>query len=101
MLGIIYPASYKKGLIGEIRALFFMKKGENMDKSWINQYSDTDQEVYREIIYTAIIDTTRVVDDKVIVDETLKKLYQEINIANTEEEIIKVKQEYHRMFKGD
>lgn len=57
--------------------------------------------MYREIIYTAIIDTTKVIDDKVIVDETLKKLYQAINIANTEEEIIKVKQEYHRMFKGD
>lgn len=78
-----------------------MKKGENMDNSWINQYLNTDQEVYREIIYTAIIDTTKVIDDKVIVDETLKKLYQAINIANTEEEIIKVKQEYHRMFKGD
>lgn len=43
-----------------------------MDKSWINQYFDTDQEVYREIIYTDIIDTTRVVGDKVIVDEHLK-----------------------------
>lgn len=68
---------------------------------WVNQYHDTDQEVYREIIYTTIIETARVVDDKVIVDETLKKLYQAINIANTEEEIIKVKQEYHSLYKGD
>lgn len=97
MLGIIYPASYKKGLIGDFRALFFMKKGENMDKSWINEYHSTDQEIYREIIYTAIIDTTRVVDDKVIVDERLKKLYQAINIATTPEEIIKIKQEYHSL----
>lgn len=78
-----------------------MKKGENMDKSWINEYHSTDQEIYREIIYTAIIDTTRVVDDEVIVDETLKKLYQAINVANTPEEIIKIKQEYHSLFKGD
>lgn len=68
---------------------------------WVNHYHDTDQEVYREIIYTTIIETARVVDDKVIVDETLKKLYQAINIANTEEEIIKVKQEYHSLYKGD
>ena len=74
-----------------------MKKGENMDKSWINQHSDTDQEVYREVIYTAIIDTTKVIDDKVIVDERLKKLYQAINIATTPEEIIKIKQEYHSL----
>lgn len=65
-----------------------------MDKSWINQYFDTDQEVYREIIYTDIIDTTRVVDDKVIVDEHLKKLYQEINTASIPQEIIKIKKEY-------
>ena len=97
MLGIIYPASYKKGLINDFRALFFMKKGENMDKSWINEYHSTDQEIYREIIYTAIIDTTRVVDDEVIVDERLKKLYQAINIATTPEEIIKIKQEYHSL----
>lgn len=101
MLGIIYPASYKKGLIGDFRALFFGEKEKNMDKSWINEYHSTDQEIYREIIYTAIIDTTRVVDDEVIVDETLKKLYQEINIATTPEEIIKIKQEYHRIVKGD
>lgn len=62
---------------------------------WIDQYHDTDKEVYREIIYTAIIDSTIVVDDKVIVDETLKRLYQEINIATTEEEVIKIKQEFH------
>ena len=68
---------------------------------WVNQYHDTDQEVYREIIYTAIIETAKVVDNKVILDETLKKLYQAINIANTEEEIIKVKQEYHSLYKGD
>ena len=68
---------------------------------WVNQYHDTDQEVYREIIYTAIIETAKVVDNKVILDETLKKLYQSINIANTEEEIIKVKQEYHSLYKGD
>ena len=67
---------------------------------WVNHYHDTDQEVYREIIYTAIIETAKVVDNKVIVDETLKKLYQAINIANTEEEIIKVKQEYHSLYKG-
>ena len=71
-----------------------MKKGENMDKSWINEYHSTDQEIYREIIYTAIIDTTKVVDDKVIVDEHLKKLYQEINIASTPAEIMKIKKEY-------
>jgi|GEM_PF-2129237 hypothetical protein len=63
--------------------------------SWINEYHSTDQEIYREIIYTAIIDTTRVVDDEVIVDETLKKLYQEINIATTPEEIIKIKKAYY------
>ena len=97
MLGIIYPASYENGLIGDFRALFFMKKGENMDKSWINEYHSTDQEIYREIIYTAIIDTTRVDDDEVIVDETLKKLYQAINVATTPEEIIKIKQEYHSL----
>ena len=62
---------------------------------WVNQYHDTDQEVYREVIYTAIIDTTKVVDNKVIVDETLKKLYQRINVATTQEEILKIKKEYH------
>ena len=71
---------------------------DNMDVeilSWINEYHNTDQEVYREIIYTAIIDTTKVVDDKVIVDETLKKLYQRINVATMPEEILKIKKEYH------
>jgi len=63
--------------------------------SWINEYHNTDQEVYREVIYTAIIDTTKVIDDKVIVDERLKKLYQEINIATTPEEIIKIKKAYY------
>ena len=63
--------------------------------SWINEYHNTDQEVYREIIYTAIIDSTIVVDDKVIVDKTLKRLYQEINIATTPEEIIKIKKAYY------
>lgn len=102
MLGIIYPARYKKGLIDDFRALFLVKKGENMDDNfnyWVNQYHDTDQEVYREIIYTAIIDTTKVVDDKVIVDETLKKLYQRINVATTQEEILKIKKEYHDFIK--
>lgn len=66
---------------------------------WVNQYHDTDQEVYREIIYTAIIDTTKVVDDKVIVDKTLKKLYQRINVATTQEEILKIKKEYHDFIK--
>ena len=70
-----------------------------MDKSWINEYHSTDQEVYREIIYTAIIDTTKVVDDKVIVDEHLKKLYQRINVATTQEEILKIKKEYHDFIK--
>lgn len=63
--------------------------------SWINEYHNTDQEVYREVIYTDIIETTKVVGDKVIVDETLKKLYQEINIATTPEEIIKIKKAYY------
>ena len=99
MLGIIYPARYKKGLIGDFRALFFCEKEKNMDKSWINEYHSTDQEVYREIIYTAIIDTTKVVDDKVIVDEHLKKLYQRINVATTQEEILKIKKEYHDFIK--
>ncbi|WP_455059684.1 hypothetical protein [Parvimonas micra] len=64
---------------------------------WVNKYHDTDKEVYREVIYTAIIDTTKVIDGKVIVDETLKKLYQAINIATTPEEIIKIKQEFHSL----
>lgn len=64
---------------------------------WVNQYHDTDKEVYREVIYTAIIDTTKVIDDKVIVDEKLKKLYQAINNATNPEEIIKIKQEFHAL----
>ena len=49
------------------------------------------------MIYTASFNTPRVVDDKLIVDERLKKLYQAINISTTPEEIIKIKQEYHSL----
>lgn len=41
MLGIIYPASYKKGLINDLRVLFFVKKGENMEFSRIEESVQT------------------------------------------------------------
>lgn len=77
-------------------------KGENMDDNfnyWVNQYHDTDKEVYREILFSEMIDSKKKCDDELFT--VLAKLHQRLYEATTEEEIIKVKQEYHSLYKGD
>lgn len=75
-----------------------MKKGENMDDNfnyWVNQYHDTDKEVYREIIFSEMIDSKKNGDDELFT--ALAKLRQRLYESVTEEEIIKIKQEFHSL----
>lgn len=60
---------------------------------WVNQYHDTDQEVYREILFSEMIDSKKNGDDELFT--TLSKLHQRLYEANTKEEIVKIKQEFH------
>ena len=66
---------------------------------WVNQYHDTDQEVYREILFSEMIDSKKRGDDERF--NILSKLHQRLYESTTEEEVIKVKQEYHSLYKGD
>ena len=73
-----------------------MKKGENMDDKfnyWVNQYHDTDKEVYREIIFSEMIDSKKRGDEELF--DILATLHQRLYESNTEEEVIKIKQEFH------
>lgn len=62
---------------------------------WVNQYHDTDKEVYREMLFSEMIDSKKRGDDERF--NILAKLHQRLYEATTEEEIVKVKQEYHSL----
>lgn len=66
---------------------------------WVNKYHDTDQEVYREVLFSEMIDCKKRGDEELF--NILSKLHQRLYEATTEEEVIKVKQEYHSLYKGD
>ena len=73
-------------------------KGENMDDKfnyWVNQYHDTDKEVYREILFSEMIDSKKRGDEELF--DILATLHQRLYEANTEEEVIKIKQEFHSL----
>ena len=60
---------------------------------WVNQYHDTDKEVYREIIFSEMIDSKKRGDEELF--DILATLHQRLYESNTEEEVIKIKQEFH------
>lgn len=62
---------------------------------WVNQYHDTDQEVYREILFSEMISSKKNGDDEKF--NILSKLHQRLYEANTEDEVIKIKQEFHAL----
>lgn len=62
---------------------------------WVNQYHNTDKEVYREILFSEMIDSKKRGDEELF--DILATLHQRLYEANTEEEIVKVKQEYHSL----
>lgn len=62
---------------------------------WVNQYHDTDQEVYREILFSEMIDSKKRGDEELF--NILATLHQRLYEANTEDEVIKIKQEFHSL----
>lgn len=62
---------------------------------WVNQYHDTDKEVYREILFSEMIDSKKRGDEELF--DILATLHQRLYEANTEEEVIKIKQEFHSL----
>lgn len=62
---------------------------------WVNQYHNTDKEVYREILFSEMIDRKKRGDEELF--DILAKLHQRLYEANTEEEVIKIKQEFHSL----
>ena len=66
---------------------------------WVNKYHDTDKEVYREILFSEMIDSKKRGDEELF--DILATLHQRLYESTTEEEVIKIKQEYHSLYKGD
>lgn len=60
---------------------------------WIDQYHDTDKEVYREILFSEMIDSKKRGDEELF--DILATLHQRLYESTTEEEVIKIKQEFH------
>lgn len=68
---------------------------DNKLNYWVNQYHDTDQEVYREVIFSEMIDSKKKGDEELF--NILAKLHQRLYEATTEEEVIQIKQEFHSL----
>lgn len=62
---------------------------------WVNQYHNTDKEVYREILFSEMIDSKKRGDEELF--DILATLHQRLYESTTEEEVIKIKQEYHSL----
>lgn len=62
---------------------------------WVNQYHNTDKEVYREILFSEMIDSKKRGDEELF--DILATLHQRLYEATTEEEVIKIKQEFHSL----
>lgn len=62
---------------------------------WVNQYHNTDKEVYREILFSEMIDSKKRGDEELF--DILATLHQRLYEANTKEEIVKIKQEFHSL----
>ena len=62
---------------------------------WVNQYHNTDKEVYREILFSEMIDSKKRGDEELF--DILATLHQRPYEATTEEEVIKIKQEFHSL----
>ena len=62
---------------------------------WVNQYHDTDKEVYREILFSEMIESKNKGDEKRFA--TLAKFHQRLFEATTEDEVVRIKQEFHAL----
>ena len=63
---------------------------------WVKQYHDTDKEVYREILFSEMIDSKKRGDEELF--DILATLHQRLYESTTEEEVIKIKQEFHSLY---
>ena len=62
---------------------------------WVNQYHDTDTEVYREILFSEMIESKHKGDEKRFA--AVSKLHQRLYEATTEDEVVRIKQEFHAL----
>ena len=62
---------------------------------WVNQYHDTDKEVYRELLFSEMIDSKHKGDETRFT--ALAKLRQRLYEATTENEVVRIKQEFHAL----
>lgn len=73
-----------------------LKDRVKAEQDWIDTYHDTDKEVYSEIIFSMLLKNAQ----EAFLDETielaLKSLYQRLMEATEPEEIVPIKQEFHR-----
>ena len=60
---------------------------------WVNQYHDTDKEVYRELLFSEMIECKHKGDETRFT--VLAKLHQRLYEAITEDEVVRIKQEFH------